>query len=187
MNPIDEAAEILKPTDKQFIIIAEGENNKGIELRQRFNYKRGMAMFAAVADSLMDDYVEKMGYTVHNDLRNVLEEMIRLNDKRPSNELLAKTLEKLQKLAKNAIRNESDELSQPKKENDIDNNVEDLIHALRCCAEINCVKCPRFIDEDEDGENKYTTLCNQALMIEAALMLEEFADGTRRSDDDQIC
>lgn len=183
MNPIDEAAEILKPTDKQFIIMAEGENNKGFEIRHRFGYKRGMAMFAAIADSLMNEYVEKMGYTVHNDLRNVLEETIMMNDKQPSDELFAKTIEKLQELCKNAIRDEPDELTQSIKEND----VEDMIHALRCCAEQNCVECPRMLDEDDDGENKYTTLCNQALMIEAALMLEEFADGTRRSDDDQIC
>lgn len=177
-NPINEATDKLKSTDKQFVIIAEGENNKGLEIHQRFGYKCGMAMFAAISNSLMDDYVEKLGSIVYDDLYNVLERTIELNDKRP--QMADKALEKIQK--KLSAYQFSDPISSKNNKTD---DVADMIHALRCCAELNCVECPRFIDEDEDGENKYTSLCNQALMIEAALMLEEYADGTRRREDER--
>ena len=58
-------------------------------------------------------------------------------------------------------------------ENNIGNKVSDMIHDLRCCAECRCRDCYRFIDENEDGDNKYTALCSMALMTEAAELFEE--------------
>lgn len=169
---IDKAADILLATNKQFVIIAEGEDNKGLDVRQRFNYYRGMAMFSVIAESLMDDYVEKIGYTVHEDLRNVLEDTIRLNEKQPNEELIKKWDEELKELFKNAF---NDELTRSisSNANISDDDVRNMIHALRCCAEQNCAECPKL------NQNEHTLYCSQALMIEAALMLEEFTDGTR--------
>ena len=57
-------------------------------------------------------------------------------------------------------------------EKDMDTKVSDMIHDLQCCAECRCRDCYRFIDEDEDGDNKYTALCSMALMTEAAELFE---------------
>ena len=189
-DAITRATEILKPTDEQFIIIAEGEN-KEIEVRHRFNYTQGMVMFAAMAKSLMDAF-QRIGYPVHSDLRNILECAIKMYGKQSSRDnVIAKKLMEMAgyrdiKEQKNYNKDKIEQFSQSISENDTGNDVENMIHALRCCAEINCAECPRFFDEDEDGENKYTTLCNQALMTEAALMLEEYANGTRRREDDPV-
>ena len=173
-DPVDAASDILKATNKQFVIIAEGKGNKGLDVRQRFSYVRGMAMLAVIAESLMDDYVEIFGYTVHEDLRNVLENTIRMNEKQPNEELIEKWDEELKELFKNA---RDDELTRSISSNaNISNDdVRDMIYALRCCAEQNCAECPKM------NQNEHTLYCSQALMIEARLMLKEFADGTRKA------
>lgn len=173
-DPVDAASDILKATNKQFVIIAEGKGNKGLEVRQRFSYMRGLAMLAVIAESLMDDYVEIFGYIVHEDLRNVLENTIRMNEKQPNEELIEKWDEELKELFKNA---RDDELTRSISSNaNISNDdVRDMIYALRCCAEQNCSECPKL------NQNEHTLYCSQALMIEARLMLKEFADGTRKA------
>ena len=183
MEALEKAADILSGTDYPFVIMICGDEThpKPLQMRYRGNYQHRMNFFAALANMIMDDYVEKEGYVVHEDLKNVLYDTIRLNDKQPNMELQEMVTKELLELCKNARRYDQEpQLSQSIKDF---GDVDKMIHALNCCAEMNCVECPRFMDEDEDGENKYTTLCNQALMIEAALMLEEYADGTRRSND----
>ena len=55
--------------------------------------------------------------------------------------------------------------------------VEEIIRALRCCADsYDCEHCPRFIDEYPGQGNLYIGLCNDALMNEAALKLEELTE-----------
>lgn len=90
-DAITRATEILKPTDEQFIIIAEGEN-KEIEVRHRFNYTQGMVMFAAMAKSLMDAF-QGIGYPVLSDMRNILEVAIKMYGKQSSRDnMVAKKL-----------------------------------------------------------------------------------------------
>ena len=90
-DAITRATEILKPTDEQFIIIAEGEN-KEIEVRHRFNYTQGMVMFAAMAKSLMDAF-QGIGYPVLSDMRNILEYAIKIYGKQSSRDnMVAKKL-----------------------------------------------------------------------------------------------
>lgn len=90
-DAITRATEILKPTDEQFIIIAEGEN-KEIEVRHRFNYTQGMVMFAAMAKSLMDAF-QGIGYPVLSDMRNILEVAIKMYGKQSSwDNMVAKKL-----------------------------------------------------------------------------------------------
>ena len=175
MKPIDKATAILQAAGKQFVIIVEGENHKGMEVRQRFNYVRGMAMFSVIAESLMDDYVETLGYVVHADLYDVLKETMMRNEKQPNEELVKKVDAELRELAEDA---DFDELTRSisSNANMSGDDVQDMIHALRCCAEQNCVECPRLPEKNDE-----TIYCSQALMIEARIMLEEFADETRKA------
>lgn len=175
---IDKVADLLSVTSMPFVLCVIDKSDKKETLQMRYwgSYKDKMACFSGIANMIMDDYVEENGYIVHCDLRDVLERTIAGNEKQPNKELQEKVLKQLKELCKDVKFDMPEpELTQSIKENDVDN----MIHALRCCEEVNCAECPRFMDEDEDGENKYTTLCNQALMREAALMLEEFANGTR--------
>ena len=47
---------------------------------------------------------------------------------------------------------------------------EELSHALRCCAEMNCVECPRLPKTDEED------LCQQALLSEASEIFDELSE-----------
>lgn len=187
VKAIDKVVKDLSVTSMPFVLCVVDRSDKKDTLQMYFwgSYKDKIACFSGVANMIMDDYVEDNGYIVHEDLRNVLDKTILLNDKRPNQELTDNVKEKLMELSEKTRQNRTtDHLSRSISPNSTENDVEDMIHALRCCEEVNCAECPRFMDEDEDGENKYTTLCNQALMLEAARMLEEFADGTRRSENE---
>ena len=97
MKPIDEAEEIMKKSDKVYVIITEDDEN-GMQMRIRYSYKFGLASIAAIADTIMTDHVPQNGYLVHADLRNVLERTMTLSKAEPDKEIFEKDIEELRKI-----------------------------------------------------------------------------------------
>ena len=133
------------------------------------DYEARLKQIADLADSLMTDYVETNGYTVCNDIREVVEKAMLENDTQPSHELFERSIERIRE-----IYSQYGEITE--EDDEEDGEISDIITALRHCSECICKDCPRFMDEDGDGENKYTTLCSEALMRNAADMLEMMAN-----------
>ena len=129
------------------------------------DYEARLKQIADLADSLMTDYVGTNGYTVCNDIRNAVEVAMLENNTQPSHELFERNIERIRE-----IYSQYGEITE--EDDEEDGEISDIITALRHCSECRCNDCPRFMDEDGDGENKYTTLCSEALMRDAADMLE---------------
>lgn len=49
--------------------------------------------------------------------------------------------------------------------------LKNIILTLKACSEMDCKKCPRFIDEQEDGVNYYMSICNLGMMAQVAYEL----------------
>ncbi len=130
------------------------------------DYETRLKQIADLADSLMTDYVETNGYTVCNDIRVTVEKAMMENDTQPSHELFEQNIERIREIMAKYPMDIAEE------DDEEDGEISDIITALRHCSECRCNDCPRFMDEDGDGENKYTTLCSEALMRDAADMLE---------------
>lgn len=165
---IDTAADLLNVEKRGFFIVqyqdTDGADGQGAQMRYKGNYRSMLGFLVAIADTIMNEYVEEKGYIVHQDMRMTLDRTIDLNEKRPNDKLFNETVDKLREIFS--------KVEKPEEKEDDDGELSDVITALRCCAECNCKDCPRFTDEDGDGENKYTTLCSEALMTEAAEWLE---------------
>ena len=174
METIDKVANELFGKSKNGFFVASCEGADGIQIRYAAGYRAMMSIFAGIANCIMDDYVEENGYTVHCDLRDVLERTMMLNEKRPNDELFEKGVAELREIfSKYSVPNDEQDEEQTDAHQFTKEDIQGMIHSLRCCAETKCNECSKFMDEDEDGENKYTTLCSEALMIEAASMLED--------------
>ena len=96
MKPIDEAAETLRKTGKQFVVIVD--NGKTMDMRIKYTYKSALGMIYDIAKCLMEDYVPSIGYTVHEDIRASVEKAIQDSDARPDEEVIRKTEEDLRNL-----------------------------------------------------------------------------------------
>ena len=96
MKVIDEVAETLRKTGKQFVVIVD--NGKTMDMRIKYTYKTGLGMIAVIADCIMEDYVPKEGYTVHEHLRGIIEEAIKRSKAEPDEELIKKDEEALRNL-----------------------------------------------------------------------------------------
>lgn len=96
MKPIEEAAETLRKTGKQFVIIVD--NGKTTDMRIKYTYKSGLVMIYDIAKCMMEDYVPSVGYLVHEDIRGSVEKAIQDSDARPDEEVIQKTEEALRNL-----------------------------------------------------------------------------------------
>ncbi|MBQ6503224.1 MAG: hypothetical protein IJI57_04855 [Flexilinea sp.] len=172
MKTIDLVADLLNAEPKGFFAAQyDYSDGEGIQWRYKpKDYKTMLGFLVAVSESIMNEYVEGNGCTVHEDMRTTLERTIELNDKQPNHELINKSVEQLREIyAKAAVMPDESEA-----EPDVDPETEmqwpDVVHALRCCSEINCVECPMLQSNAAESPD---SRCAQMLMEMAAEMMDE--------------
>ena len=175
MNILDDVAEklVIEGRGRGFFLVQyDSKDGKGVQYRWKAEDMETMLGFLIpIVDSICNEYVENEGYLVHESIRATVEKTMLLNDKQPSDEMFEKNIALLREICKNAKWEPEEDNSE---ESDLyRNKYEELSHALRCCAEMNCVECPRLPKTDE--EDHYDTLCQQALLSEASEIFDELS------------
>ncbi|MBP5782305.1 MAG: hypothetical protein J6W04_02070 [Bacteroidales bacterium] len=53
-------------------------------------------------------------------------------------------------------------------------DIKEIVKSLRCCSTAMCRDCPRYVENSDD---RYESLCQMALMDNAADLIEQMQDG----------
>ena len=177
MNILDNVADTLVREGRGFFLVQyDSKDGKGVQYRWKADDMEMMLGFLIpIVDSICNEYVENEGYLVHESIRQTVEKTMAMNDTRPSEELFNKSIARLQEIFSKYYKPKEDDNSEETEEADqYRNKYEELSHALRCCADMNCAKCPRLPKTDENDH--YDTLCQQALLSEASEVFDELSE-----------
>ena len=176
MNVLDDVAEKLVREGRGFFLVQyDSKDGKGVQYRWKADDMETMLGFLVpIVDSICNEYVENEGYLVCESIRQTVEKTMMMNETRPSEELFNKDIAQLREIFSKYYDPKEDDSSEEAEESDTyRSKYEELSHALRCCAEMNCAKCPKNIGADKEG---YQTLCQQALLSEASEIFDELSE-----------
>lgn len=99
MNLIDDAEKILEKSGKAYVIITEDDDG-GILMRIKYRYKFGLSSVAAIADTILNDYVPRNGYLVNEDINEVIKRTMMLNETEPDKDVFDSGIEQLREMFK---------------------------------------------------------------------------------------